>query len=169
MKRFLSVAFVFIAGCAVTLGAEFTSTNAQAPNVEMPKTPVENVKVFYKSSPPGFTLKTNELTVEPGFSHQILGELRVTVQSGKECYAGTVNQAHVLSVLQRKAHEVGGNAVIYAHSSISQAGMPQECGDARSANDFGGGWAVIVGSQTPSETTTAPSSPPAATPPPGGP
>lgn len=39
--------------------------------------PAQNVRVYYLSSPDGFTLRDNELTVEEGYEHVVLGRIRL--------------------------------------------------------------------------------------------
>ena len=107
-------------------------------------TSAADVKVYYGTSPPGFTLRENELAVESGYSHQILGTIKVLYEDGS-CYAGHGTKADLIRYLQESAFANGGNAVIYARSGLPDV-QPKEgelCvpyGD----EDFGGGWAVVL-------------------------
>lgn len=118
----------------------------------------DNVRVWYKTSPDGFTLGENELQVEAGFQHIILGEIIVVRQDGYcDLPLETVNtpdgrryrytnQRDVLAALRQKASLIGANAVVYAYSNLKQK---SERFDAcqplrRPDQEYGGGWAVIV-------------------------
>ena len=132
-------------------------------NARQATTP-ESVKVYYKSSPDGFSLSDNELTVSEGYKHVILGELRVRVNVAVntetdveyetiECYRAKdrPNQEHVLAQLKTEAAKRGANAVVYAYSELSQSPTRKECELHSTANDFGGGWAVQLVGETPQQ------------------
>ena len=62
----------------------------------------EDVQVFYGTSPGGFTLRDNELKVEPGYGHRILGTVsarmvRVEETSGATTQSKPVETTHAVS------------------------------------------------------------------------
>ncbi|MCP4445068.1 MAG: hypothetical protein GY811_06945 [Myxococcales bacterium] len=138
------------------LRAEFTSFQQGEQDGVTRQTP-ETVKVYYKSSPKGFSLAQNELTVDDGYAHLVLGELKVrtgiskNVKTGSEydsveCYRSEhrPGQEHVLAALKKEAAARGANAVVYAYSELAQTSSRSECDRQAEANEFGGGWAVLV-------------------------
>ena len=153
MRLALVLCALFANACVSTieLNAEYTPVGAQGtahreqPTVASP----HEVRVYYKSSPPGFTLGENELEVEPGFDHRILGELKVRGDGTvNDCGGeGSPGQKDVFAKLQAVAHAVGANAVIYAYSEVAQTGRFMDCRNALERNEFGGGWAVVVSAE----------------------
>jgi hypothetical protein len=131
---------------------EYRGESKAAPITASP----DAVKVFYGTSPPGFSLKDNELKVEPGFHHQILGTVKVVYESGSCGDGGLLSKADVIRLLRESAHAHGANAVIYAHSE------PDETPSCESDdNVFGAGWAVVLSDDAPpaAPTPAAPSTP----------
>jgi len=142
------------------LRAEYTPVGpvGQTRPVRADVTTLSDVVVYYKSAPAGFTLRENELKVEPGFHHIILGELVVARRDGA-CYVPQetistpqgrryryTNQRDVLDTLRQKAYVIGANAVVYAYSSLKQkSDKGDACEPLRLPGlEYGGGWAVIV-------------------------
>jgi len=117
---------------------EYTGTASATPIVGT----AEEVKVFYASAPPGFTLRENELKVEPGYTHRILGTVRTRYTDG-DCRLGT--KADVVRSLREAAFANGGNAVIYVHSALGDAPTAaDEMCLAPGEEDYGGGWVVVL-------------------------
>jgi hypothetical protein len=121
-----------------------------------PAVSAEPVKVYYGTAPAGFTLRDNELKVEDGFAHRILGTVRVVWDKGN-CDQGSFSKKDVVEAMRRTARERGGNAVIYASSHISDEPR-YVCGEIWGKDDYGGGWVVVLAA------TAAPVPAPAAAP-----
>ena len=134
------------------------------------------VKVFYGTSPAGFSLRDNELKVEPGFGHQILGTVSVR-EGDQHCsneQIGATSGApipyrknDVIAQMQETAYEHGGTAVIYAESYLSdQADGDERCKVLERHAAYGNGWVVVLGDApqpaAPVTTTTPPPAPSAA-------
>jgi hypothetical protein len=86
---------LFLIGCfqfsPVSVNTEFTRVGAarsRPPAVDSH----QKVRIFCKSSPRGFTLRENELQVEEGYRHVILGELKTRYRTG-EWQGGCPTQA----------------------------------------------------------------------------
>ncbi len=149
----LTLATCLAAGCytampkgPLKLKPRFDRSGVYDPNVKA--TPIvaspDDVKIFYGTSPPGFTLKENELAVEASFSHQILGTIKVEYVEGF-CFKGGGTKADVIHYMQRAAFENGGNAVIYAHSALPDVQPKQdEVCKPYDEQNFGTGWVVVL-------------------------
>jgi hypothetical protein len=140
MKAIVLVATLFCASCfpAVTLKPEYTAMDlTHQPQVsgQLVKAAPE-VKVFYASSPAGFSLRDNELKVEPGYSHRILGVLKVRREGGVACSAV-------------QAYANGANAVVYATTQLPKEQDNAVCMHVSEQGEFGAGWAVILSDAAP--------------------
>ena len=151
------VALALCAGCPMHTKTRFDTIgeyHGQTKATPITASP-EEVKIFYGTSPPGFSLKENELKVEPGYGHRILGTVKVVWESGSCGDGGKLTKADVISKLRESAHANGANAVIYVHSA------PDESPSCRQDDEtFGAGWAVVLSDAAPA----APPAPPAPTP-----
>jgi hypothetical protein len=146
-------------GMRTTIKAEFTPIGIVG-NGSAAATIVASaseVQVFYASSPAGFSLRENELTVEPGYGHRILGIVKLQLRQNGACW---LTQKDALSSLQRGAYLSGANAVVYATSPLAQTANETSCLNAAQESNFGSGWAVVLGSSAPA----APAAPAPATP-----
>jgi hypothetical protein len=162
---FVAVVFVLwstqLVGCnAIKMHAELTPVGAlDLPRSQVPIVPsAADVQVFYSSAPAGFTLRNNELQVETGYGHRIVGIIKLQRdQGGRTC---TLIQRDAMEALRQGAYLNGGNAVVYATSTLGQADNPTACMQAAKISDFGSGWAVVL-SAAPSATpdATAPVAP----------
>ena len=125
---------------------------ASGPAVASP----DQVKVFYGTAPAGFTLRENELKVEPGFNHRIVGTVHAVWNAGA-CWEGEFTKKDVIAVLRSTAQQAGGNAVIYATSAVSDS-TEHVCDEIQGkGGDFGSGWVVVVDpNAAPAPATTAP-------------
>jgi len=101
-----------------------------------------DVRVFYDSAPAGFTLRDNEVAVEPNYGHRILGILKVRRSIGDRCI---LVQRDALAALREAAFAAGANAVVYATTPLAQEQNYQLCARANEAGEFGSGWAVVLG------------------------
>jgi hypothetical protein len=127
-----------------------------------PAVSAEPVKVYYGTAPAGFTLRDNELKVEDGFAHRILGTVRVVWDAGN-CDHGGFSKKDVVEAMRRTAKERGGNAVIYASSHISDEPR-YVCGEVWGKDDYGGGWVVVLAETAPAAPVPAPAPAAAAAP-----
>jgi hypothetical protein len=109
-----------------------------------PRAPsVDAVEVYYGTAPDGFSLRDNELTVEPGYDHRILGVAQVIAEG--PCTSSEIDKVKVLEQLQRSAYDHGGTAVIYAHSNVSDTPVPsQRCEEIKGKDNVGSGWVVVL-------------------------
>jgi hypothetical protein len=119
-----------------------------------------DVRVFYGTAPAGFSLRDNELTVEPGFGHRILGTVRVEWTGERACwgYRDTYDKRTTMPVTKPKAIEQmkaiaasqGGDAIIYVSSRISDEPLDGEvCSLLREGHrgDLAAGWVVALVAQ----------------------
>ena len=125
------------------------------------RTAPEAVQLFYGSSPDGFSLADNELTVKEGFSHQILGPIELYIDkvrywSDRTCRDQKANKEIVLEELRKAAAKQGANGVIYASSELPAAedlGDDNPCVVAikvpvkEGKRAVGYGWAVVIAPQ----------------------
>ena len=151
MNRVVSLGLVLlsVSGCsAMTLQSKYRAIGQYGtPQAAGPKVSPDQVQVFMQSSPPGFTLEKNELTVVEGFDHRVLGVVKVQSKGGY-CDISDVGMKDVVALLQSETAARGGNAVIYAESTLSDPSSTQERCDPKSygvRNHFGVGWAVVLG------------------------
>jgi hypothetical protein len=125
----------------------------------------EDIKVFYGTAPEGFSLRDNELKVEGGFDHQILGTIVVQWnEDGKRCdWPPLFTKRDVIAQMRVSAHQQGGTAVIYAHSAIPDSPDPDAIcsGIAENKASLGNGWVVVLGGPTkaPAAAPAAPAAP----------
>lgn len=113
------------------------------PSVQSPA----DVSVYFANSPDGFTLRENELTVENGYDHRIMGRLTVLYVEGFCDVDPPPSREVIEAELQRRARNVGANAVIYAWSFYPTASEYSEdyepCDLGRPISKIvGKGWAV---------------------------
>lgn len=124
----------------------------------------DEVAIYIKSSPEGFTLKENELQIEDGYDHTIIGEININ----KTTYSPESKRRMLLwgiptfgygalfmmrkpkeakdrtiEALQAKAFEKGANAVIYCVINVSNDVTNGELTKAH-IDGYGYGWAVVV-------------------------
>ncbi|MEZ4360473.1 MAG: hypothetical protein R3B48_09845 [Kofleriaceae bacterium] len=154
-----------IACTPVTLKPEFTAVGALGNPVAAVAVAAnaEAVQVFYASSPAGFTLRENELKVEDGFNHRIIGIVKLRRAAGafENC---NVVQADAIAAMQQGAYTNGANAVVYATSPLATEPDQLICQRAFEAGEFGSGWAVVLGGGTPASAPPTPVAAPAAPP-----
>jgi hypothetical protein len=107
----------------------------------------EDIAVYLKSAPEGFTLKENELQVKDGYNHKVLGEVKVLLANPPEDsdWISDYKKAKQYSKneLQKEAFERGANAIIYCVITTSDEPTQKEI-DLALAIGFATGWAVIV-------------------------
>ncbi len=161
MKKVLLgiVCSMFLASCIppLALKARFDRVGLVTGNEKnTATTPPEDIKVYYGNSPEGFSLKENELKVEPGFSHRILGPVSVGDDYGS-CYELDKYKPNISKSLENlvrdKASKVGANAVIYYSTDVTQ---DDTAGDFRRLclkrrdrmnnleYSYARGWAVVI-------------------------
>ena len=150
---------VLTAGCATPLSTrarfdtygEYGSAQKAEPTAAGP----DQVRVFMGTAPDGFSLRENELKVEPGFGHRILGRVRVVYKTGY-CWDGGATQRDVVAQMKAEAYQHGGDAIIYALSAIETSPTPGElCQSIRDRDDLGAGWVVVLGNRQPAATADA--------------
>lgn len=115
---------------------------------------MKSIRVFYDTSPEGFTLRENELKVEKGYKHQILGRISVRITVGSCNIKPYATKSNVIHALKEQAAKVGANAIIYAWSALpdeisdSPFGINGACEHIKIARNqgpnIGSGWAVIL-------------------------
>jgi hypothetical protein len=147
---------VLLIGMAWVLGAcfaqttmtpEFTPTGIVGADTSVTiVASARDVKVFYASSPPGFSLRDNELTVEPGYRHRILGILKLQLGMAGVC---SLTQKDALNSLQKVAYLHGANAVVYASTPLAREENQIACSNAVKESNFGTGWAVVLDAAEP--------------------
>jgi hypothetical protein len=104
----------------------------------------DKIELYLRSSPDGFSLAENELSVEKGFEHAVLGLIRVGYGSGP-CNVGNLGRQDLLNALQQKGYDVGANAVVYAHTEWTDGTKKhQRCTPGDMDPTYASGWAVIV-------------------------
>ncbi|MEO0461435.1 MAG: hypothetical protein AAF219_11375 [Myxococcota bacterium] len=103
----------------------------------------EDVRVFMGMAPDGFSLRENELTVEEGYGHEVLGRVFATRGLGL-CDVGDISPELVGEALRSAAFPTGANAVIYAQSDVAEsASGAEQCQIIRNnGGRVGSGWAV---------------------------
>jgi hypothetical protein len=103
-----------------------------------------DVGVYMRSAPRGFTLTDNEVAVEAGFGHRVLGFLRVTYDTGY-CDLGELGQKDLIRSLQERGHTAGANAVIYVQTLWTEGttGIGRCTGVERNPT-YASGWAVVA-------------------------
>jgi hypothetical protein len=162
-----ALALAALAGCATPLRSRFDGygnvdvASRAAPSVGA----AAQVQVFYGTAPAGFSLRDNELEVEAGHDHQILGTVQVLRDEGY-CGVSQRTKQEVIATLREVAYANGGNAVIYVTSRISAQATPRQvCEEIRDHLDIGSGWVVVLGAApAPAPTPVAapaPTAPPA--------
>jgi hypothetical protein len=113
----------------------------------------DQVKVHFLAAPPGFSLKENELKVEDGFAHRILGRVAVRYEGGF-CDVGP--NAHkgrepLIRIARDKTFEMGGNDLIYVTTDIPDNATVNDLCNAlvhAHGRPVLTGWAVIVAPST---------------------
>jgi hypothetical protein len=160
--KYLPIAFLSLSlvGCSgLSLQARYDAYGvygAKSAVAEKRAKSADEVAVFIGTSPEGFTLRDNELAVESGYDHQILGQVKV-IRDGGLCDVGVTNKDGVIKAIQRKAWDVGGSAVVYAHSELpDDPTYGEACRILANAKDFGGGWVVVLGANDADPTQTTP-------------
>lgn len=146
---------VLSAGCSsLKLGPKYQAIGQYGvAQTAGPKVNADQVEVFVKTAPEGFTLEKNELSVVEGYDHKILGVVKA-VSKGGYCDISEVGMKDVVKVLQEETAAHGGNAVIYVESKLSDPSTEGErCSRENYGGDryFGAGWAVVRGSAHPSK------------------
>jgi hypothetical protein len=152
-------ATVLAAGCAtpLTTRARFDTYGeyGAAKRTEPTAAGPDQVRVFMGTAPDGFSLRENELKVEPGFDHHVLGRVRVVYKTGY-CWDGGATQRDVIAQMKAEAYHQGGDAIIYALSAIETSPTPGElCQSIRDREDLGAGWVVVLGDRQPAATADA--------------
>jgi hypothetical protein len=159
----LSLAVAALSGCAAPLRSRFDGYGNvdAAPGAARSVGAAAQVQVFYGTAPDGFSLRDNELKVEGGHGHRILGTVQVLRDEG-HCGVSRRTKQEVITTLREVAHANGGNAVIYAASRISAHATPgQVCDEIEDHLDIGSGWVVVLGA--PPAPMPAPVAPPVPT------
>jgi hypothetical protein len=163
----VALALAALAGCATPLRSRFDgygnvdAVHRAAPSVGA----AAQVQVFYGTAPEGFSLRDNELEVEAGHDHQILGTAQVLRDEG-HCGVSQRSKQEVIATLREIAYANGGSAVIYATSRISAQATPRQvCEEIRDHLDIGSGWVVVLGAPPAPSAAPAPApvTPPATT------
>ncbi len=146
MKKIIVILSLFlVSGCALKLRSEFNpvgkydSVLANKPIVSSHS----EISIYLKSAPDGFTLKENELQVEEGYNHKVLGEVNIVHKSGFSDVGISHLKSQVVDKFKQSAYETGANAVIYCVVNVSEKSNRFETKRACTIG-FGSGWAVIA-------------------------
>jgi hypothetical protein len=144
---FSSLAMAVLIGCGAQLKPRFVPVGEYVSTQQAKISPLvgspNEVKVFY-GPVDGFALKEDELIVEKGFNHKVLGHVKVVYDKGM-CDSSKANKYTVIQTLQRTAFSRGANAVIYAYSNLSETpGFWDVCKYMNKREGYGHGWAVIL-------------------------
>jgi hypothetical protein len=148
MKKLFIILLLFsLQACSpLNLRTEFNPVGRMDAFQNKPKAvnSYQDILVYLKSAPEGFTLKENELKIEEGFDHIILGEIKVFIKRPYDAITEIINAKYkTIEELKQAAFEKGANAIIYCVTNISND--PSEAEFKRAvALGFGSGWAVIV-------------------------
>ena len=169
------IGLVALANCGspLILRADYrpVGLNTQAAGRPIVPSPAE-VLVFHQNAPDGFTLRENELSVEPGFQHRILGPVEVRYDRG-HCNRARDFKAPVKDLewlIRHRAHSVGANAVIYYVSELAPGATWRELKDLCMTRAYAGtqhefhyarGWAVVLSDARPPAKAPAPAPAPA--------
>ena len=135
----------------------------------------EQVKVYYRAAPEGFSLHDSVLEVEAGFDHQILGSIVVRWNDeGPPCSEPPpFTKYDVFAQMRATAHQLGGTAVIYARSAVPDNPDEDELCTWIEWNSpaLGNAWVVVLGGPNEAAPAATPPLPqaPAAAPPPAAP
>ena len=127
------------------------------------------VAVYNNTSPKGFSLAENELTVEEGYDHKIMGFVEVWYKDGT-CEAGdgtNYSRTTIIRALKERAFQEGGNSVIYADAQITED-LGDDCDHYLEfkkrgvwQRPWGHGWVVFVAKSSATGTPPAPTPAPA--------
>ncbi len=116
----------------------------------------EDVKIFYGNSPDGFSLKENELKVEDGFGHRILGTVEIRYKDGtchKNDQFSEKPRSDFFRLMRQRAFEKGASALIYVSSELAGDDDLDEFRKLCNSRAYSGvqmefsyaiGWAVVV-------------------------
>ncbi len=148
----VSLLLLLAGGCALRVKAVFEPTGlhgATASRSRIVTSPAE-VQVFIRTSPDGFTLANNELEVQNGYSHKILGTVTVKYDGG-ECNFGPAGRRDLIAAMQESAWSAGGNAVIYASTAWDEdtTGSSRCQESALDQQIFASGWVVAMANAAP--------------------
>ena len=150
---------VALAGCAA-LKPKFIPVGdygSSETDAKAPVTSAAEVKTF-EDLPAGFALQdkegyeeyNEELVVEKGFGHKVLGYIKVDYPDVGMCDTA-VRKETVLQLLRQGAFSHGGNAVVAAHSNLGDhAGWSMfwnPCKYMGERGGYGNGWAVLLEGQ----------------------
>ena len=167
MKRSLLVWFLLVSIAPICCGFAFKQLKVQAKykevgeigsieNVVRAVDKPEDVRLFYANSPAGFSLKENELKVEDGFEHRILGTISIRYKDGhciKMDQFSENPRNDFFQLMRQKAFEKGANALIYVSSELSGDDDREEFKKLCNSRAYSGtqmelsyasGWAVVV-------------------------
>jgi hypothetical protein len=159
-----ALALAALAGCSTPLRSRFDGYgNVDASSRAAPAVgAAAHVQVFYGTAPDGFSLRDNELKVDGGHDHRILGTVQVLRDDG-HCGVSQRTKQEVIAALREVAYANGGNAVIYATSRISAQATPRQvCEEIEDHLDIGSGWVVVLGAApapAPARPVAAPAAP----------
>jgi hypothetical protein len=165
----LALALAALSSCSGPLRSRFDGYgNVDAVRDDGPSVgSAGQVQVFYGTAPAGFSLRDNELEVEDGHNHRILGTVQVL--RDESCVGSRRTKKDVIATLREVSYANGGNAVIYATSRISEQPEPGTvCDEIGDHPDIGGGWVVVLGEPDPAP-AAALSAPPLSAPAPVAP
>lgn len=158
-------ALLGLTGCGalgVTVKAKLDRAGVVGAEQARPATDPKDVQVFLLSGPEGFTLADNELGVEEGYAHEVIGLVKVVTDDGGFCDVGPLVTAveergrdAILDLMRERAARAGANAVIYATSELGEDADGDDLCKLRAQQlklrdiePWAAGWAVVIGPQT---------------------
>ena len=138
----------FVSGCHPALSfktrfdaiGEYDGASSARPILGSP----DEIRLFYESSPGGFSLKENELKVERGHNHEILGFIQVMYGYGF-IDSGDADKKTIIRELKKRAFSEGANAVIYVQSVLPENASAHDRLRVAWRRPWGTGWAVVLG------------------------
>ena len=143
----ISLTFVALMGCGGQLKTRFVPAGEYVPNQQAKVShsvgSAGEVKIYF-GPVAGFSLNEDELSVEKGFGHTVVGYIKVVYDKGM-CDASEADKNTVVQKLQQAAFAHGANAVVYAHSNLGEnPGFFDVCKYMNKREGYGHGWAVIL-------------------------
>lgn len=130
-----------LTACGAQLRADFRPSPG-APAAASAVASAEKVRIHY-GLVDGFALRDNELVVESGFDHRVLGFIEVVYDHGM-CDSSRANKATVEGLLRRAAFERGADAVVLAVNRLKDKGSARDVCSIL-GRPYGVGWAVVLG------------------------
>jgi hypothetical protein len=141
---------VTASGCAMRMTPAFDPLGKKVDRYSAPKAvaTIDEVRVFAETAPSGFQRKGDQVVVEPGHQHRVVG--RLLLERNGSCQPSDRARTDVMDLLRREAYMYGGNAVVYATTPIRENATSTElCRQLGTETTVGSGWVVVLGERAP--------------------